>query len=277
MAETYCGKVCSQCPEMEQALCQGCKTGPGKRFGGDCKVASCVQEKGHECCETCGFHNGCAKYRNRHQVPDDRRLAAQEWEHRKIQLTHKSEVLGKWIWYLFLLVIPNTIGSVMTQESTWGACSVVIIIGNLLQSACSLAYGAILLKVAVEEEKYQTAGAFVLIAAVGGLLTFGVDDSGLTFLIGVLITIVNLYGQYFEYMGHASALQYVDDELSANWENLWKWDIGMRIGMICSAFLVLVPLIGILLLFGVAIGVIVVSILKLVYLYQTAKAFREYL
>ena len=277
MAETYCGKTCTQCPEMEQGNCSGCKTGPGKRFGGDCKVASCVQEKGHESCESCGFQSGCAKYQARYQVPQERRQRAEDIAKRNSLLAHRAEVLGKWIWYLFLLVIPNTIGSVMTQESIWGADSAMITIGNLLQNVCSFAYGAILLKAAVEEEKYQTAGACVLIAALGGILTYVFpDNAALTLLVNIPLAIIGFYGKYHEYMGHASALTDVDDELSAKWEKLWKWDIIVSVGLLCSAFFILVPLIGALLVLGFAISIIVVSILKLVYLYQTAKAFREF-
>ena len=277
MVETYCGKTCTQCPEMEQGHCPGCKSGPGKRFGGDCKVASCVQEKGHECCETCGFLSGCGKYQARYQVPQERRQRSEDIAKRNSLLAHRAEVLGKWIWYLFLLVIPNTIGSVMTQESIWGAGSAMITIGNLLQNACSLAYGAILLKAAVEEEKYRTAGSCILIVALVGLVTSAIpDNAGLRVFINIPLVIVSMYGKYSEYMGHASALTDVDDELSAKWEKLWVWDIGVGIGLFCSAIFILVPLIGILLVLGFAIGIIVVSILKLVYLYQTAKAFREF-
>ena len=38
----------------------------------------------------------------------------------------------------------------------------------------------------------------------------------------------------------------------------------------------MIPILGLLVVLGSAIGMIVVSILKLVYLYRTAKLFREY-
>ena len=52
MAETYCGKSCAECTKKEELNCMGCKTGPGRPFGGDCELAKCVRDKGHETCET---------------------------------------------------------------------------------------------------------------------------------------------------------------------------------------------------------------------------------
>ena len=48
MAETYCGKSCAECTKKEQLNCSGCKAGPGRQFGGDCELAKCVRDKGHE-------------------------------------------------------------------------------------------------------------------------------------------------------------------------------------------------------------------------------------
>ena len=95
-------------------------------------------------------------------------------------------------------------------------------------------------------------------------------------LIAIPVLAVALYGEYSEYMAHAAVLADVDPELSDKWTNLWNWHVGLNIGVLGSPFLVLIPVLGALILFGMAIGLIVVSVLKLLYLYQTAKAFREY-
>ena len=55
MAETYCGKICAECAQKETLNCSGCKAGPGRQFGGDCKLAKCCRAKGHQECATCGF------------------------------------------------------------------------------------------------------------------------------------------------------------------------------------------------------------------------------
>ena len=55
MAETYCGKSCVECPRKEELSCPGCKMGPGKQFNGQCELAKCARDKGHETCESCIF------------------------------------------------------------------------------------------------------------------------------------------------------------------------------------------------------------------------------
>ena len=84
-------------------------------------------------------------------------------------------------------------------------------------------------------------------------------------------------GEYNEYMTHSAVLMGLDDDLSSKWETLWKWYIGLFLGIIgCIVVMLIFPLLGALAVFGAIIGVAVVSILKLVYLYRTAKVFREY-
>ena len=41
MTENYCGKDCTRCSFKEALACVGCKTGPGRAFGGDCEIARC--------------------------------------------------------------------------------------------------------------------------------------------------------------------------------------------------------------------------------------------
>ena len=72
MAETYCGKLCDECTKKEQLNWSGCKTGPGRQFGGDCELAKCIRDKGHETCETCGFKGNCGTLRSRESMPDYR-------------------------------------------------------------------------------------------------------------------------------------------------------------------------------------------------------------
>ena len=72
MSETYCGKNCVECTQKDALNCPGCKTGPGRQFGGDCELAICVRSKGHETCETCGFKGNCGTLRGRDHIPDYR-------------------------------------------------------------------------------------------------------------------------------------------------------------------------------------------------------------
>ena len=70
--------------------------------------------------------------------------------------------------------------------------------------------------------------------------------------------------------------------LSEKWRKLWRWYVGLLIAaaagililfMGLMAFAVLI--IGAVVILAAAIGILVVGILKLVYLYRTAKVFRN--
>lgn len=281
MAETYCGKSCAECTKKEQLNCSGCKTGPGRQFGGDCELAKCIRSKGHETCDTCGFKGNCGTLRSRDSMPDYRIRKIEAEEMRKAAIAKRAPVLGKWLWIIFWLIIPSTIGSLMANESTAKILPGLFMPGQIINAICSLAYGAILLKLGSEEDRYRTAGICALIAgassALAAIINGGSDGATWILIFTIPAAIVAMVGEYNEYMGHSAVLSGVDNELSEKWEVLWKWYIGLFGVMIGSILVMLIiPILGALAILAAAIGTIVVSILKLVYLYRTAKIFREY-
>ena len=281
MAETYCGKSCAECAHKESLNCQGCKAGPGRQFGGDCELAKCIRSKGHESCDTCGFKGNCGTLRSRDSMPDYRRRKIEAEEMRKAATAKRAPVLGKWLWIIFWLIIPSTIGSLMANESTAKILPGLFMPGQIINAVCSLTYGAILLKLGSEEDRYRTAGICALIAggvsAVVAIITGSAEEATWTLLFTLPAAVVAMVGEYNEYMAHSAVLSGVDNELSEKWETLWKWYIGLFLGMFgCIIVMLIIPILGAIAILGCAIGTIVVSILKLVYLYRTAKIFREY-
>lgn len=281
MAETYCGKSCAECTKKEQLNCSGCKTGPGRQFGGDCELAKCIRSKGHETCDTCGFKGNCGTLRSRDSMPDYRIRKIEAEEMRKAAIAKRAPVLGKWLWIIFWLIIPSTIGSLMANESTAKILPGLFMPGQIINAVCSLTYGAILLKLGSEEDRYRTAGICALIAggvsAVVAIITGSAEEATWTLLFTLPAAVVAMVGEYNEYMAHSAVLSGVDNELSEKWEVLWKWYIGLFGVMIGSILVMLIiPILGALAILAAAIGTIVVSILKLVYLYHSAKIFREY-
>ena len=78
-------------------------------------------------------------------------------------------------------------------------------------------------------------------------------------------------------MGHTDVLRDVDRALSDKWFKLWKWYIGTFLGMIAGTVLaVIIPLIGMIVVLASTIGTLVVSIVKIVYVYKMSKAFQNY-
>lgn len=275
MAETYCGKSCVDCTKKETLHCAGCKAGPGRRFSGDCKLAQCVREKGHETCETCGFQGNCSTLKRRDEMPDLRIRRLKEEQRKKDANARKAPVLGKWLWLIFWLIIPSAIGSIMAHESTVKLLPELEMPGQIIEAICTLTYGAILLKVSTEEYRYQPAGICALAAGAFSVVSVFAGDR--TSIFAVPVAVIAVVGEYHEYMAHSAVLADVDSELSWKWEELWKWYIGLELGMFGCFFVMLItPVFGALAFLGCAIGTLVVSIVKLIYLYRTAVIFRAY-
>jgi len=281
MAETYCGKNCTECEKKEVLNCPGCKNVPVRNIGENCQIAKCCASKGHEQCVTCAFSDGCAPLRSRDRVPEYRLKRMEEEAFRQESIARRAPVLGKWLWILFWLVIPSNIASLMTNETLMGIVPKLYVPGLLLGAATSAVYGVILLFLRSEEERYQTAGICVLVHAAAELLVAFLSPSGeapmWTLAISIPASVVYYVGMYHEYSAHCTVLTGVNNLLSDKWMKLWKWTIGSFCALLgCLILAVIAPLLAILVITASAIALIVVIFLRIVYLYQTADAFRSY-
>lgn len=281
MEGTYCGKLCEECQHKEMLQCPGCKEGPGKAWNCECELAKCCRDKGHQNCTTCSYSTSCGKLRGRNSEPEQRLRKREDEIEKKKMIEGKAVFLGKWLWILFWLIIPSTVAGIMTNENLVAVLPGLNLPGQILQVATLLLYGGVLIKIACEDERYKTAGVCCLISAgvsvLVTILSYGKETPGWTLLFTIPAMIVSLVGEYNEYSAHAEVEGDVSPELFDKWTNLWKWFIGMTLGLLGSIVLMLIiPILGLIVALVTAIGTVVVSILKLVYLYRTAKTFREY-
>lgn len=277
--EGYCGKSCVACDWREQLDCPGCQEGPGRVFGGGCGVAACCREKGHQACGTCTHLTGCPQRAGRDRAPEERIRRAEAADQRRRELDRRAPLLGKWLWVLFWLFIPNEIGTLMSSDRVMAAFPLMGMAGELLLLLCGLAYAVILWRLRKTGERYCTAAVCQGISAVAAVCLAAVDardtEGGLTFLVTLPVLTAALLATYQEFNAHAEVLDGVDDTLAEKWRKLWKWHIGLLIGVF--ACILIAGLLGAVVMLAGAIGVAVVSVLKLVYLYRTAKLFREYI
>ena len=275
MAETYCGKNCQDCTYREKLACPGCKIGPGRPVSGDCDLADCVWRNGCESCTGCNFRPTCSLVRRREEMPA-KRLQKQEYaQYRREQTARNAPVLGKWLWVLFWLVIPSTIGDLLTQEFVTKVVPGTYLVGILLKDAVMVVYSLILLKMGDRVSRYRTAG-------ICGLVYCGISLSMSSVLSTLLLTVPGIFMamvfEYQEYTAHSDALTGVDYRLSNRWSALWKWNLAAYGAMVVGIVLVvfMLSLFGAVLLLLAEIGVIVLDVLKLVYLYQSARFFRRF-
>jgi len=288
MSETLCGKTCSECQYKEQLNCPGCKTGPGKHLGGECEIASCCWSKGHQECATCGFNSHCAPLRGSMHMPEYR-LKKQEsdavW---KAIVAKRAAVLGKWIWIIFWLNILLNVASGMTNQIVVTLLPQLYLPGEILTTLSYIASGVIFLILSPEESRYKTAGICTLVAGVWEAITV-VAANGFSFsnpvltapdwvsVLNIPVAIVLIVNVRNEFKAHSAVLTGIDVGLSANWSKLWTWYCGTLVVSLASVLLS--PLFGALsaiIVLAASLATTVISIIRLVYLYQTAKVFRWY-
>ena len=263
----------------EELNCSGCKSGPGRALTDGCKLAECCRTKGHDQCVTCEFKSGCGLLRGRHQEPEHRKQRIQDEQEQREALSKRSVGLGKWLWILFWLVVPATVASLLKTDFIKNNSPSVYRFGQIVGVVVSLFYGCILLRLSYATERYRKAGIYALVScgiAVATLLTSDYDSEYLSVLLVIVAAIISLIGEYNEYQGHAKVLVGADNALSQKWEDLWKWYIRCMLAIIGSVLLLVVfPLLGALLVIAGSIGLLIVEIMKLVFLYQTASVFRK--
>lgn len=281
MAETYCGKTCADCEYKETLSCSGCRGGPGKQYGGDCPVAKCCREKGHQQCSTCGFSENCNPFRGKNRMPEYRLKAIEAEKIRTAEMARRASILGPWLWVLFWLCVLSSIGSLVTSAGTAGAIPAITISGYVFSAICSFIYGIIHICLGSEEERYRKSGVCVLIGgAISAVAQFipGVSEDILWILMLSFATVVvSLIGEYSAFTAHSIVITGLDNKQAEKWSMLLKWYFSLvaaALGGIALYFLV--PFLGVLVMILACISLCVVDILKLVYLYRTAKRFREY-
>ena len=201
-------------------------------------------------------------------------LEKQKRERAAQALKAKYAFLGKWLWYYFLLIIPNVLAAIFKVFDVPS----LVLIGDILSMAVSVATIVILYVLGDYDKNYRTSGllriAAFVIDLIGVIAFYGVDTPLWYYGIVLAAGLVSLYGMYLEFKTHAFVTSTVDPMLSANWTKLWKMYVIFMVAYLCSAFFALIPILGIIIVIAAAIGIIVCYILELIYLYRTAKLFQ---
>jgi hypothetical protein len=279
MAENYCGKSCVDCGLKEKLNCSGCKAGPGRTFGGECELAKCCQERGHDTCATCTQNNWCSKQKNAEGMAQTRFQRQERERQKREQLEKKVPMLAKCLTVLFWLNIVSLIPSVMGNDLT-KELPTLYRTGQMLTMILSLTVVVFYFVMAKANERYRKAafciGAVAVVEFVLLWITGGVTPSW-TLLINIPAIVVGFVGRYNLYTAHSEILEQVDATLSEQWLKLWKWYIYLFIASIGSVLLLaILPILGLLTTLAAVIGTVVVAIMELIYLYRMMDHFRTY-
>ncbi len=280
MAETHCGKSCTACTYKEPLACPGCKNGPGKAYRETCELALCIRNKGHKSCETCSFLENCSQRNRRDQIPQMRIQKQQEEIRRQEALAARAPLLDKWLWILFWLALVGILAGIPSSQQVGKIAPWLNIFGRVLIALISLATGLIFLLLYRVEDRYRAAGICSMILGAANILIallFGSELPPESLLISTPVAVVGFIGKYNQFIAHSTVLKGLDDYLSEKWEKLWLWYFASTFALLGSLGLTMLSVkLGILVLLAAAIAYLVVNLIELFFLYQTAKLFREY-
>lgn len=188
-------------------------------------------------------------------------------------------LLAKWMRILFWLIIISTAANLLTSENVTNAAPPLASAGQILNIAVNVAYGVVLLKIASESMNYRNSAICRFITVAVAIAVIPISDNTEFFIaipVVILSIVMDMVGEYYEFMGHAEVLRGADRTLSYKWLTLWKWYIGTFLGMIGGTVLaVMIPLIGLIVVLASTVGTLVISIVKIVYIYKTAGVFRN--
>ena len=189
----------------------------------------------------------------------------------------RTEEMGKWLKILFWLLIISTVAGIFITEETVEKVPALQLVSTLFV----IAYGGVLLKMSACDPacgRYRTAGICkILSAALSAALSLLSGGTGVTAFALILLALLaaaalDIAGEYQELKGHAAVLQERDLLLSEKWLRLVKWYVGLLAGSAAGVILsALLPLAGVVLVLAAGVGIIVVSVVKIVYLYRTGK------
>lgn len=265
MEEISCQKSCAQCTYRAKLNCTGCGKEPSRPPMGQCEVYRCALGRGYEHCGQCRKGSKCTQ---RNPVRTGSKVMPD---------FDRNAYLGRWLMVLFLLFIPNNIGSILSDVSFKERIPGLYYVGELLSFVSLIIYGVILLRMSHMAPGYSTAGICTLImSGIDGFYIFVLGVTDIPNLIALVIAVIGMVGMYNEYNGHAAVLYQSNQALSAKWVALWKWTYGLYAAMIiCPVFSALIPILGVLGVLASLIGLLVVMIMKLVYLWQGARHFQK--
>ena len=279
MQKTYCGKNCDECKYKADLNCPGCKEGPGDEWNGDCKIAKCCDDKGHNSCDTCNMNDSCWKLRQRHEIPKERIIKNNEEAEKNERIMQKTVILGKWIPLLFIVSIIAVVTNVFQNDTFKISLSSLYYFGEITESICGIISVFALFKMAAVSQSYKTAAWGKLFATAGLFLTIIVFlltfNAIISLLLAFVLAIITLYTEYCEITGHSEVLEEIDPDLSEKWDKLKKWYIISYISVAAGALLSFIPLLATLILFAASIALIIIGIAKLVLLYATSKVFKS--
>lgn len=278
-----CGKSCETCTVRETYNCSGCET-VLDTVG--CEIASCCRDKNHDSCKTCNRFSFCTQRQLFRSMPKRRAEQAELEYARQLRQFENARILSHRLSKLFILSIilyaaDLLLNDTLLENLRWGTG--LRILDLVLYSLGYVIYAYLIRPLRTVEARYGTAAKAFLLSALFHipliLDEFFPDTNILLLVLNLLFALLSggfeIYGIYCTCSAHSDALSGLDSELSARWELLYKWQIGLLLFLLCMPIVTIFGVLGGLALLAAGIALYVIDILILVYLHRTVRVFRE--
>ena len=282
MASTYCGKSCDNCSYREELKCNGCQNGPGNVFYGDCDVAECCRQHCLEQCMDCESKMGCETYNSAGKKAYFRSIKAESRMKQSNQSTDMERVeacrtMANKVRIIVILSILQIVLNLFTNVKLINVPAALYYTALIANLIVGIIYGVTLISMAQESGRFKVAGICYVASPIVTVLSVFTFSLTLITFIGFAMVVVSFIAMYQEIYGYSDALRGIDNALSMKWCDIWKKLITWLIVMIISVIVVfLIPIVGLIGVIAGGIGVIVVSIMRLVCIVDTANAYDNY-
>ena len=224
-----------------------------------------------------------------YETEPDLLIADETRAERMAEISRKAPFMSKWLMVLFGVMIASGIADLLSGDNMEEVAPELYTIASIVSLICGIVYLVILFKLSREEALYRKAAQYYLISLILTAITLiimlvsiGNENEGLlvlSFFAVIAGLVIAFVSEYYEYKAHANVVRDASTEMAAKWEKLWKYYIRMLLGLLGSiVLLALIPMIAaiMLMLLALAIGMLIISIIKIVYVYETAKIFQQY-
>lgn len=274
---TYCGKDCGACSYREELDCPGCKLGPGRMISGDCKLARCCRDKGHENCETCSNKRNCGIWLDKGIIAKQRIETKKENEKTKKERVVTAQALVKWVNILFWMVIPMELFSLLGHEKIITFFPFLELPVKVALVLMQLVCVWVLFQMSKTKDVYKKPAIFVGLVTLLEVISLLLPNNNQWMpIFGVTSFAFSLIACYQEYMAHSEVVTPFNWELGEGWKKIWKWTLWGMTGMFASVFITIISaFFGVLVLIVCAVLMIAASVLKYVYLYRMAQIFKS--
>lgn len=270
MSYTYCGKHCENCVQKIQLECPGCRTGPGKAYAAECAIARCCVARGHHDCDSCVNASTCFHLKGCGSAAELRLKKRQNDAAVLRGRLERSTVLGIWMTVAFWVLIASIAVGFLLAFSEGS-------LGDIVSVLFSIAYAAILLKMGDTSRCFRLAGILGIVCGVCNFLGTLSEELGYTALFSLVAMVLGFVWEYQEFLGYAEVTEELDPELSQKWRTLWGWQFGCLCAVAIGAVLTFIGLLlAALVVLVAAVASLVISVIKLFYIYRSAKLFQEY-